>query len=263
MNDHYLTPAAALRSVDDLSELAGKINAAHMESQDYDGKANHFRFKVGEWLTRAKAKVGDGEWERWVEKNCKFTPRTARKYMQIHREWQDSPADQPFTTERAFQILADAPTSETASAAQRTAEASENVLSEKERKQSERREKARLKREAAKAAALASMQLTIELEPAEKERRDANEQLAAWRDAIRDIREGVAELVAGCAGFNLRRQARLSEVPLSESQKESYNVHAGLGALPTYTKVYSWPALDVLEALFDKLTTLNHMRTFE
>lgn len=261
MNDP--TIPAAVRSMDDLSELVGRINAAHMEAGDHDNKAHHFRFKAGEWLAKAKAKVGEGQWEEWVRKNCKFSPRAARKYMQIHREWVGAPTESPFSIDRAWQILTDDLTHEQASAAQCAAEASENVVSEKDRKQAERREKARLKREEKKKAALAAMQLTIDLDPAEKERRDANEQLAAWRDAIRDIKEGVAELVAGCAGFNLRRQARLSEVPLSEIQKESYNVHAGLGALPTYTKVYSWPALDVLEALFDKLTTLNHMRTFE
>lgn len=261
MNDP--TIPAAVRSVDDLSELVGRINAAFLEAKDADTRASHFRFKAGEWLTKAKEKVGDGRWEDWVGKNCKFSTRTASSYMKIYREQRDAPTDNPFTLERGFQILAEGETKETPSAESVSAEASENVLSEKERKQAERREKARLKREEAKKVALAAMQLKIELDPAEKERRDANEQLAAWRDAIKDIKEGVAELVAGCAGFNLRRQARLSEVPLSESQKESYNVHAGLGALPTYTKVYSWPALDVLEALFDKLTTLNHMRTFE
>lgn len=261
MNDPIIP--AAVRSVDDLSELAGKINAAYLEGKEAGERYVNFHRKAGEWLIKVKDRTPDGQWEAWIEKNCKFTPRHARRLMKLHRDWIAAPTDKPFTIEQAYAVLADTPTPECSSADTESADEHNNVGSESERKNAERKAKAQAKREEKKKAALAAMQLTLELDPAEKERRDANEQLAAWRDAIKSIKKGVAELVAGCAGFNLRRQARLSEIPLSESQKESYNVHAGLGALPTYTKVYSWPALDVLEALFDKLTTLNHMRTFE
>jgi hypothetical protein len=38
---------------------------------------------AGDLLAKAKPQVGHGQWEGWVERNCKFSVRTARLYMRL------------------------------------------------------------------------------------------------------------------------------------------------------------------------------------
>jgi hypothetical protein len=72
-----------------LAELAVQINAEHgnVEAAIRDGLA-HAR-QAGALLLQAKAKVSHGDWLLWLEQNCKATPRTAQRYMELSQHWEE------------------------------------------------------------------------------------------------------------------------------------------------------------------------------
>jgi hypothetical protein len=72
-----------------LAELAVQINAehGHVEAAIHDGLA-HAR-RAGVLLFQAKAKVSHGDWLQWLELNCKATPRTAQRYIQLTEHWEE------------------------------------------------------------------------------------------------------------------------------------------------------------------------------
>jgi hypothetical protein len=68
-----------------LQDLAGEINRAHAHFRKVFKATFRTAIQVGELLIEAKGKVKHGEWLAWVEKNCEFSERTARTYMQLAR----------------------------------------------------------------------------------------------------------------------------------------------------------------------------------
>src|SRR3954449_146706 len=81
------TAALALSGSDvACGDLADRINAAHREVEQAMRDAVARAVAVGELLAEAKALVGHGGWEEWIEANCTVSARTARAYMRLARE---------------------------------------------------------------------------------------------------------------------------------------------------------------------------------
>jgi Protein of unknown function (DUF3102) len=64
-----------------LPDLARKINAEHAACVALACDAILKAIEVGRLLSEAKALVKHGEWEPWIETNCRFGVRQAQKYM--------------------------------------------------------------------------------------------------------------------------------------------------------------------------------------
>jgi hypothetical protein len=103
-----------LKPEEDLASLAGQIKAEF--DQINPALLGGFRtalghaFKVGELLTKAKAKlkaeVGHGQWLDWVEEHCPFVGvRTAQVYMQLHRNRDKIEADANAQSAALFKCL--------------------------------------------------------------------------------------------------------------------------------------------------------------
>lgn len=102
------------REVMSLGELAKRINAEHEAATLATMEAFERWAKVGESLAEAKAQVPHGEWGEWVEANCRFGARQARKYMQIHErraelEKQNGIRNSVLTIDKALASLAAPP----------------------------------------------------------------------------------------------------------------------------------------------------------
>jgi hypothetical protein len=77
-----------------LATLSQNINDTWTDAEEQAGKATEFAkssvchgLNVGQMLAEAKAELTHGEWEPWIEKNCPFGSRQARKLMRLAREW--------------------------------------------------------------------------------------------------------------------------------------------------------------------------------
>ncbi len=73
------------------SELSQKERVAaiiHLHEQvgGYMKNALADAIRIGELLLSAKSELQHGEFEKWIEGNLPFTPRTARSYMRLYRE---------------------------------------------------------------------------------------------------------------------------------------------------------------------------------
>jgi hypothetical protein len=79
MND--LTPNA------DLAQLAEWINAAHAAAEDSLRAGLQHARATGTLLIEAKAKVAHGQWIPWLEKNVRFSVRTAQAFMRVADRW--------------------------------------------------------------------------------------------------------------------------------------------------------------------------------
>lgn len=62
---------------------ADEINKAHQFARESAGMAVEHAIRCGQLLAAKKAELRHGEFEQWVEANCEFAPRAARKYMQV------------------------------------------------------------------------------------------------------------------------------------------------------------------------------------
>jgi hypothetical protein len=61
-----------------------QINHEHREAVKASKGLLDHPIKCGEMLKAAKAKVGHGEWDKWLTKNCpEISDRTARLYMRL------------------------------------------------------------------------------------------------------------------------------------------------------------------------------------
>jgi hypothetical protein len=70
-------PASAGQSLNDLAEQIRTEHQAGVVSLVEHG------MNAGDLLKKAKAEIGSGNFEDWVEDNCKMSYRTARVYMQL------------------------------------------------------------------------------------------------------------------------------------------------------------------------------------
>ncbi len=61
---------------------ADAINEAHRLAQESAETAIEYAIRCGRLLTEKKKTLGHGEWMSWVDRNCEFSERQARRYMQ-------------------------------------------------------------------------------------------------------------------------------------------------------------------------------------
>jgi len=70
-----------------LTALAKRANQAHEVCQSSIQSALNHAKRCGDTLLAAKTLTPFGTFENWVTKNCKFSPRMARRYMTIANGW--------------------------------------------------------------------------------------------------------------------------------------------------------------------------------
>ena len=70
------------------------INAAVADAERQARGAMAAALRAGHLLNRAKDLVEHGQWEAWVQANCKVAPRTARAYMRLAAKLPLLPADE-------------------------------------------------------------------------------------------------------------------------------------------------------------------------
>lgn len=81
MNELETKPTANisrfLLAANEIADLHGKLVG-------YMKKSVALIFEIGKVLTEVKEKLDHGEFTPWVEQNCPFDPRTARRYMAVY-----------------------------------------------------------------------------------------------------------------------------------------------------------------------------------
>lgn len=67
---------------------AKRINQLHAAAMSTAAEALKYAIECGHALSEAKAELGHGNWEKWLEANCEMTSRTASRWMKIasHQE---------------------------------------------------------------------------------------------------------------------------------------------------------------------------------
>ena len=85
---HSLTVPPESQHPASLASLAKKANRAHAACEKAVRSALEHAKLCGETLIEAKSLVGHGEFEKWLAKNCKFSPQMARRYMTLARGWE-------------------------------------------------------------------------------------------------------------------------------------------------------------------------------
>ena len=61
--------------------------------------------RIGELLTEQKAGMGHGSWLPWIEANCPFDERTARRYMRLHARREELKSDSVSDLTSAYRLL--------------------------------------------------------------------------------------------------------------------------------------------------------------
>jgi hypothetical protein len=83
-----ITPATPTVGSDrDLATLADAINAEHVAVCDAIAAGLAHARRAGEMLAQAKAQVPHGEWLPWLERNVRFSARTAQGYIRVASRW--------------------------------------------------------------------------------------------------------------------------------------------------------------------------------
>lgn len=72
-----------------LLALAADINSVVAAANLHAQSALQAALKAGHLLTQAKEQVEHGNWETWLTSNCAVSPRTARAYMRLAKQWTD------------------------------------------------------------------------------------------------------------------------------------------------------------------------------
>lgn len=62
---------------------ADKINSLHQEIEAALNKSLKNAIEIGRLLSHAKAEIPHGQFTGWLEENCTFSGRTARRYMKL------------------------------------------------------------------------------------------------------------------------------------------------------------------------------------
>jgi protein gp37 len=91
-----------------LPGLAKQINAEHDAAVGSARDAIEHVIRAGNLLIEAKAKVKHGEWQDWVERNCRFSIDTAQVYMKVAKNRACSVFDsQPQSLRQALEMLSE------------------------------------------------------------------------------------------------------------------------------------------------------------
>lgn len=76
------SPSSAANGVAHL-DIAAQINSHHDACQQSGSIALNHAMEVGRLLEQARRSCKHGEWGEWLNKNCKFAPRTAQQYVRL------------------------------------------------------------------------------------------------------------------------------------------------------------------------------------
>jgi hypothetical protein len=71
----------------DLNGLAEQINKEHAACEAAVRTALEHARKCGEFLVEAKGAIRHGLWEKWIRRNLTVSPRQARNYMTLAKNW--------------------------------------------------------------------------------------------------------------------------------------------------------------------------------
>jgi hypothetical protein len=77
--------SADIAPVETLADLAARANVEHHAYETTQRAALAHAIAAGEALIEAKRLAGHGRWLPWIEANCDFGERTARRYMLLAR----------------------------------------------------------------------------------------------------------------------------------------------------------------------------------
>lgn len=91
--------------LDDLKALALRANEAHGRAQASGRAYLEAARAAGQALLDAKAQVAHGEWLDWLDKNVKFSVRSARTYMTIARYWHGFKRARPADLAEALRLV--------------------------------------------------------------------------------------------------------------------------------------------------------------
>lgn len=80
---------------DRLAQLAADIRAANLDMVESSRRGLEHARRCGGLLAEAKATVSHGEWRKWLKDNTGVSYRSAARYMQIARHWDDLKAKVP------------------------------------------------------------------------------------------------------------------------------------------------------------------------
>jgi hypothetical protein len=72
-----------------LANLAIRIRREHREALASARGVVLHALEAGRLLNEAKAKLRHGKWALWIEENCKFSSRTAQRYMYLANKLPD------------------------------------------------------------------------------------------------------------------------------------------------------------------------------
>lgn len=92
-----------------LDVLADEINLEHERCEADVRSALGHALKIGALLAEAKSQVKHGEWQPWVSRNCKFSPRTARAYQRVHRKLPKTAIVADLTLSAAIRLVTQSP----------------------------------------------------------------------------------------------------------------------------------------------------------
>lgn len=83
-NTVIMRPFEVARS---LAEIAAAIDAEHAKAEATFHEGLLHARHAGTLLLEAKSRLSHGDWLSWLKTNCKFSPRTAQRYMQLAEHW--------------------------------------------------------------------------------------------------------------------------------------------------------------------------------
>lgn len=87
MNKEVFDQPGIAPPVETLAELAGRINAEHLQAEHALREGLLHAQKAGELLLEAKRQCRHGEWLPWLKANVQFSARTAQAYMRVAKRW--------------------------------------------------------------------------------------------------------------------------------------------------------------------------------
>ena len=79
-------PGPGTAHAPDLATLAEQIRTAHAAVSTALRDGVRHALAAGQLLLQAKQAVGHGGWSTWLQRQCRFSPRTAQAYMRLARE---------------------------------------------------------------------------------------------------------------------------------------------------------------------------------
>lgn len=128
MEDRYV------REIESSVDLATAINDEHRKCDEAVSTALDHAMRAGDLLIKAKAEIGHGDWQAWVEENFEGSMRRAQEYMRLAKNREAIKAEKarssaPLGIDRALRAIA-APKQKNSSEASEAAEPlDENTVS--------------------------------------------------------------------------------------------------------------------------------------